>query len=201
MIGRFHLGYIDFELANNGLLAGLVSITASCATVEMEGAFCIGMIASMFFYVATQVLQKYKIDDVVDAFPVHGASGLWGVIAAGLFTTEDNYRKAYASEYSDGEDRAKHCAGVFYGGDGSQLGANLVLALVVIAWVGGISTIIFGVSSKLGLLRIKSEKENFGLDYAHHSNREERERIKAASPDYASISPDFVSGRGGKDSL
>ena len=198
MIGRFHLGYIDLELANNGLLAGLVAITANCATVEMEGAFCIGVIASFCFYNATILLHKYKIDDVVGAFPVHGASGCWGVIAAGLFTTEDNYRKAYSSEYSDGEDRAKHCAGVFYGGSGSQLGANLVFALVVIAWVGGISMIMFGLTSKLGILRIKSEKENFGLDYAHHSNREERERIKAASPDFASISPDFVSGRGGK---
>ena len=201
MIGRFHLGYINFELANNGLLAGLVAITASCATVEMEGAFCIGIIASLFFYNATLLLQKYKIDDVVNAFPVHGACGLWGVLAAGLFTTENNYRQAYASHYSNGENRAQHCAGLFYGGSGSQLAANIVLALTILAWVGGISVILFGVASKLGILRIKSEKENFGLDYAHHANREERMRIKSADPDFASISPDFVSGRGGKDNL
>lgn len=191
-IGRFHLGYIDFGLANNGLLGGLVAITASCATVQMEGALCIGVIAALFFYNASHLLQRLHIDDVVEAFPVHGACGLWGVLAAGLFTTEDNYRRAYASVYSDNGDRAEHCAGVFYGGGGSQLAANIVQCLVLIAWVGVISLIVFGAALAMGKLRIKSEKENYGLDYAHHATREEREAIKASNPDYANISPDFV---------
>lgn len=199
MIGRFHLGYINFGLANNGLLAGLVAITAGCATVELEGAFCIGIVASLFFYNSTTLLQKYKVDDVVNAFPVHGLAGLWGLIAAGLFSTEDNYGRAYSATYTDGGNRASHCAGVFYGGGGHLLAANLILAVVIIAWVGGLSIIIFGGSSMLGILRIKSEKENYGLDYAHHSNRQERERLKLENPDFADISPDFVSGRGGKN--
>lgn len=201
MIGRLHMGYIDFEFACNGLLSGLVAVTACCATVEMEGAFCIGIIASIFYYNSNYLLEKYQIDDVVGAFPVHGACGLWGVIAAGLFTTENNYARAYAATYSDGGDRASHCSGVFYGGKGHQLAANIILVLVIIAWVGGIAAVMFGVTSKLGKLRIKSEKENFGLDYAHHANRHEREMIKLANPDFAEISPDFVSGRGGKSDL
>ena len=195
LFGRAHLGYVHFGLANNGLLAGLVAITAGCATVEMEGAFVIGVVSSMFFYVSTQLLKKFEIDDVVDAFPVHGACGIWGVIAAGLFTTENNYRNAYSSTYSDGGDRAKHCAGAFYGGSGHQLCANLILVLVIIAWVGGLCLIIFGAARSVGLLRAQSEKESYGMDYAHHSTRSQRELIKKENPDFAIISPDFVSRR------
>ena len=181
LIGRLQLEYIDFGLANNGLLAGLVAVTAGCATVEMEGAFVIGIVASFFFFFTTRVLQHFKVDDVVDAFAVHGACGTWGVIAAGLFTTENNYRKAYASTYSDGSDRALHCAGVFYGGSGSLLGANIVLILMLILWVGGIAFIIFGSAKYFGILRIRPEKEGYGLDYAHHCSKDEMEAIKAGT--------------------
>ena len=181
LFGRINLGYIDFGLANNGLLAGLVAITAGCATVEMEGAFIIGIVASMFFYVATQFLEKYEIDDVVDAFPVHGACGVWGVIAAGLFTTENNYRRAYAPTFSDGTDRAQHCAGAFYGGSGNMLGANLIFILVVLAWVGFWATFVFGLAYKMKILRIRDEKEIYGLDFVHHSSNEEMKVMQEES--------------------
>ncbi|CAN0471399.1 unnamed protein product, partial [Laminaria digitata] len=71
-----------------------------------------------------------QVDDVVDAIPVHLFCGAWGVLAASLFATKDNYAAAYY------EERASKCAGAFYGGDGSAVAANVVFILAVLAWVG-----------------------------------------------------------------
>ena len=58
--------------AHNGILGGLVSITACCATVEIEGAFLVGVGSSIFYHLGDQLLLKLQIDDVVNAIPVHG---------------------------------------------------------------------------------------------------------------------------------
>ena len=76
---------VDTSNANNGILAGLVSITASCAVVNLWGAFCIGLVAAPVYLGASKSLVFLGIDDVVGAFPVHGACGLWGLLAVPLF--------------------------------------------------------------------------------------------------------------------
>merc|ERR1712166_528572 len=67
-----------------GLLAGLVSITAGCGNVEAGFAFLIAVIGAFVYMGASDVLKKFEIDDPVDAIPVHGACGIWGVLAAAL---------------------------------------------------------------------------------------------------------------------
>jgi len=79
----------DLLSSLNGVLAGLVGITAGCAAVELWCAFLIGIIAGLILLVASTFLKYIKIDDPLDAFPVHGACGAWGVLAAGIFTTKD----------------------------------------------------------------------------------------------------------------
>merc|ERR1719396_173186 len=69
----------------NGILAGLVAITAGCANVEPYEAIIIGIFAAFVYQGASMLLKKLKVDDVVDAFPVHGACGIWGVVALGFF--------------------------------------------------------------------------------------------------------------------
>merc|ERR1712066_509563 len=69
----------------NGVLAGLVSITAPCGNVECGSAFLIGLIGGCIMQAASCILRMLKIDDPVDAFAVHGACGMWGTLAAGLF--------------------------------------------------------------------------------------------------------------------
>ena len=69
----------------NGILAGLVSITAGCGNMESGSAFATGLIGGFVYQAASMLLQKLQIDDPVDASPVHGFCGAWGVIAAGLF--------------------------------------------------------------------------------------------------------------------
>ncbi|CAJ1348866.1 unnamed protein product [Effrenium voratum] len=69
----------------NGILAGLVSITAPCGNVECGSAFGIAILGACVYQGASSLLQKLKVDDPIDAFAVHGAAGAWGVLAAALF--------------------------------------------------------------------------------------------------------------------
>merc|ERR1719387_2512641 len=69
----------------NSLLGGLVGITAGCSVVTPAMAVVIGMIAACVYHLGSCTMRKLKIDDPLDAFAVHGACGLWGVIAVGLF--------------------------------------------------------------------------------------------------------------------
>ena len=78
----------DFIALGNAILAGLVSITAGCAVVEPWGGFCIGVIGCLGYLLASTILLKLRIDDPLDAFPVHGFCGMWGVLAVGIFGTD-----------------------------------------------------------------------------------------------------------------
>jgi len=69
----------------NGILAGLVSISAACSTVETGSSCLIGAIGSLVYLASSILLKKIQIDDPFDAFPIHGACGAWGVMAAALF--------------------------------------------------------------------------------------------------------------------
>jgi hypothetical protein len=81
------------------------------------------------------------VDDVADAFAVHGVGGLWGLLAAGLVGTPANYLEAYPHA---GRARAAQCAGVWHGGDGRALAANGVLALALLGWAAAWSGLAFG---------------------------------------------------------
>src|SRR5207302_11290991 len=71
----------------NGMLAGLVAITAPCAFVDSKGAAIIGAIAGVLVVFSVFFWEKMGVDDPVGAISVHGVNGLWGVISVGLFAT------------------------------------------------------------------------------------------------------------------
>jgi hypothetical protein len=122
----------------NGILAGLVSITAPCAVVEPYGAIIIGILGATFYKFASIMLLRLRIDDPVDAFPVHGICGVWGLIAGGFFATEAYVHQTY------GRDPAVDDWGVFYGGSGRQLAAQLIAIPVVGLWSMFWSCLFFG---------------------------------------------------------
>ncbi|CAN0382183.1 unnamed protein product, partial [Ectocarpus sp. 8 AP-2014] len=154
LLGKFNLGHWDGGAANNGLLAGLVGITAGCSTCEPEGAMVIGIISGFVYTYSSKMLVMFKIDDVVDAIPVHCFCGAWGVFAASLFATKDNCE--YGMAYYD---RADKCAGAFYGGAGNAVGANFVFILAVIAWVVATCMALFmGINMTVGM-RVDKEME------------------------------------------
>lgn len=150
---------------NNGVLIGLVAITSACSTVEPYDAAIIGACSSPFFIAALRLTARLGIDDVVGAGAMHYVIGLYGLIMPGLFTNETDRVRAYGLGF---DDMPKFCSGIFYGGSGNQLLANLVFGAMVTAWVGVNMTILFFALSQLKLLRVSEEMEDIGLDASEH---------------------------------
>merc|ERR1711988_1433852 len=147
----------------NGILAGLVSVTAPCSNVESGSAVVIGLLGGFIFTGSAALIKKLKIDDPVDAFSVHGACGIWGCLAAALFDFGSGTDKHHgwggfsATSYEeDGE--------VKYMTTGDAIGANLSEIGFVIAWSGGLSLVIFGVMNMAKVLRIEEGVESSGMD-------------------------------------
>ena len=145
--------------ATNGVLAGLVAITAPCSTCEPYGAFIIGFLAAPVYLGATAFLEYLVIDDVVNAIPVHGFCGLFGTLMAAFFATKDNYGDAYYSS------RAEKCAGLLYGGDGTSLLCAVVFILADVCWTSTLSILVFGTLNILpgNLLRVTTAVEEAGM--------------------------------------
>jgi len=96
--------------------------------------------------------------------PVHFSSGVWGLLAGGLFTAPKYYQEAYggADFYT--------CAGLFYGGSGNQMGANIVFMLVTIPWNLATVGLLFWQCQRMGILRISRLVEMAGVDQMHHND-------------------------------
>jgi len=145
-------GKADLGMACNGCLAGLVAVTAGCAYVAPWAAVVIGGVAGLLMLVSVSFVEnKLKIDDPVGAVSVHGANGLWGLLAVGIF--------------ADGS-----YGGVsgLIAGDGSQLVAQLITMVTVILWAGGTGLAMFSLIKRTMGLRATPEEERLGLDITEH---------------------------------
>eukprot|EP00179_Madagascaria_erythrocladioides_P014093 CAMPEP_0198365446 /NCGR_PEP_ID=MMETSP1450-20131203/154176_1 /TAXON_ID=753684 ORGANISM="Madagascaria erythrocladiodes, Strain CCMP3234" /NCGR_SAMPLE_ID=MMETSP1450 /ASSEMBLY_ACC=CAM_ASM_001115 /LENGTH=540 /DNA_ID=CAMNT_0044072897 /DNA_START=131 /DNA_END=1753 /DNA_ORIENTATION=+ len=149
----------DLIASLNGALAGLVGITASCAFVEPYAAIIIGIIAAVFYVGSAWLLLKLRIDDPLEAFPIHGVCGIWGALAVGLF----NRRYAQAEAGFDVD-----YWGAFYGGGGRLFANQLAIVAAVIAWTCALIGVFFAVMKILGLLRVSEEEELLGNDVSKH---------------------------------
>merc|ERR1719373_1552572 len=107
----------------NGILAGLVSITAGCAFVKPWEAAIIGGVGGLVYQGASMLLKKLKIDDVVDAFPVHGACGIWGVLALGFYGNIEEGVGGNGAFYKTAD-----------GGD--QFRVQAMAVVLIVGWVG-----------------------------------------------------------------
>jgi len=138
--------------ACNGILAGLVSITAGCSVLLPGSAVIAGVVGtSCFYFLASKlVLHVCKIDDPLDAFAVHGASGFFAVIFANT--------AAYPT----------YAYGAATKGTGTALAVALGTLMAEIGWVAGCSVIMFFPLKKLGLLRVSAEVETAGMDVSKH---------------------------------
>ena len=132
-LGRVTSGIWDVGLVCNGILAGLVSITAGCSTITCGLSLLTGVLGGGVYFGSSKLVVRALIDDPLDAFAVHGACGFWGVVAVGLFASPD-----YGYN-------AEGAAGLFYGGDlaGVLLGVQLAGLFAQIAWVSVMSLILF----------------------------------------------------------
>lgn len=148
-------GKPDVAMTANGLLAGLVGVTAGTAAVSNIGALIIGGISGVLVVFAVLFFDRIKIDDPVGAISVHGVCGAWGAIAVGLFATED-------SDFWQ--------QGLFYGGGASQLVTQIIGVVAIAAFVAVTSGILFAVIKATIGLRVEDEEEMNGLDVLEHGH-------------------------------
>ncbi|MBI5067165.1 MAG: ammonium transporter [Deltaproteobacteria bacterium] len=153
---RAKWGKADPSWLANGMLAGLVAITAPCAFVSSWAAALIGAVAGVLVIVAAVFIDsKLKIDDPVGASAVHGVNGAWGILATGLFAN---------GVYGQGLNGVAHgVTGLFYG-DKGQLIASVIGILANVAYVAPLAALAFFVIGKVVGNRVPLEDEINGLD-------------------------------------
>jgi Amt family ammonium transporter len=177
----------DINIALNGALAGLVSVTASCAFIEMWAALAIGVMGGcVFLWARWFTLYKLRIDDPLDATAVHLFCGIYGVIA-GAFFANPQLILPYFRPPSSGV--AEVPAGVFYGGNtfatlypngtivpgGSTKGALVANAVVeltcILTWVTVCMAPLLYFFNRMEILRVAPDIELVGLDISHHGGQ------------------------------
>eukprot|EP00929_Paragymnodinium_shiwhaense_P017600 TRINITY_DN12706_c0_g1_i1.p1 TRINITY_DN12706_c0_g1~~TRINITY_DN12706_c0_g1_i1.p1 ORF type:complete len:486 (+),score=94.40 TRINITY_DN12706_c0_g1_i1:136-1593(+) len=158
----------------NGVLAGLVGITGACAFVQPWEAVFIGLIAGVIYQMTSMVITRLKIDDVVDAFAVHGANGAWGLLAAGFF---GNPADGFGGN------------GILYGGN--QLTTQIFAIVIISGWTGGLLCLILGPMKKVpalsnSILRYSDTVQEAGTDntsFAANKNLLDHPQTVGASSD------------------
>ena len=145
-------GKADLPMACNGALAGLVGITAPCAFVAPWAAVVIGALAAPIMMASVSLIERVlKVDDPVGAISVHGTTGLWGLLAVGIFAD---------GSYGD-------VSGLI-DGNVEQILAQLISMVVVVAWAFVTGFLLFWVIDKTIGLRASEKEELEGLDSEEH---------------------------------
>jgi ammonium transporter, Amt family len=144
---RLRFGKFDVAMTGNGILAGLVGITAGADVVSNFGALGVGFIAGVLVAVAVSALDAIKVDDPVGAVSVHGVCGILGTLWVGLADTTD---------------------GLLYGGGLGLLGVQIIGVVAVVAWVGVATAALFLVLKATMGIRVSEEEEVEGLDIHEH---------------------------------
>lgn len=146
----------DPSMMCNGMLAGLVAITAPCAFVSVGGAAIIGVVAGLIVVEAVYFFDRKRIDDAVGAISVHGVNGCWGCLSIGLFAD---------GTYGDGFNGvAGNVKGLFYGGGMSQFWAELIGVTTCFVTLSIISIIVYKIIEAMVGNRVSLEVEIEGLD-------------------------------------
>lgn len=144
-------GKPGLSMTLNGVLAGLVAITAGCDVVSPGGAILIGFIAGVIVVFAVEFFDKIvKVDDPVGAISVHAINGAFGTLAVGLFATE---------------------GGLFYGGGFGMLTSQAIGVGAVAVWGIGTGLLLFTVLKKTIGIRVSVKEEENGLDYYEHGEK------------------------------
>ena len=150
LVSWIKYGKPSLSLTLNGILAGLVGVTAGCDLVSPMGAALIGAICGTVMIFAVEFIEhRLKIDDPVGASSVHGVCGSLGTILTGLFAVE---------------------GGTFYGGGFGFLGAQIFGVIIVGGWAALMGYIIFKVLDKVHGLRVPARIEEEGLDIYEHGD-------------------------------
>jgi len=172
----------DLKKAMNGALGGLVAITAGAGLLEPWAAIVTGSVSGLLYLMGSQLLIRFRLDDAVDAIPVHMFNGMWGMIAVGLFASQEHM------ELCSGK-KMDH-VGLFYsfangGADARLLAANIVGILWVFGWLLSVMMPFFIWLDWKGWFRSDPLEEIVGLDTSYHGGL-----ILAGGDD--SVNPEYI---------
>jgi len=134
-------GKPDVGFTLNGVLAGLVGITAGTASLSFGASVLTGLIAGVIMVFSVMTLERFGIDDPVGAISVHGTAGLWGVLSVGLLSTD------------------------------ASVGIQMIGASAIIAWAFGTSYVVFKVIDLTLGMRVTAGEEAEGLDRSEHGGQ------------------------------
>ena len=147
-------GKPDVSMCINACLAGLVGVTAGCNAFDAIGSTAVGLVSGFLVVFVVEFLDlKLHIDDPVGAVGVHMANGIWGTIAVGLLANPD---------------APAHLNGLFYTGDFTQIGIQLLGFVAIAAYTVVLMTATFYIIKKTVGLRVSREEEIKGLDSTEH---------------------------------
>ncbi|MBN1995662.1 MAG: ammonium transporter [Anaerolineae bacterium] len=159
VINWVRAGEPSTEMALNGTLAGLVAITAGCASVSPTGALIIGLVAGGVLVFGLLFIERVlRVDDPVGAVSVHALNGVWGTLAVGLF----------AVPAAGGLTAMGDAAGLFYGGGFSQLSIQFIGSLSVSLWAFTTAFVVFKATDVIIGIRVTPQEELEGLDITEH---------------------------------
>ena len=148
VVSQFTSGKPDLTMIINGILAGLVGVTAGCDGFSMPAAWVVGFVAGILVVFSVRWLDSLNIDDPVGAFSVHGTCGIWATLAVGLFNTDK---------------------GLFTTGSFNQLGIQFVGVIAYGLWAVVTSFIVWKIIGAIfGGIRVTEQEESEGLDIGEH---------------------------------
>lgn len=154
----------DLAICFNGALSGLVAITSGCGVVDPWASIIIGIVAGWVYMLSSNLLIRLRIDDAVDAIPVHLFNGIWGVLATGFLASPSKMAEAYGNDEYPGLFFA--LANGTY--NANLLGAQAVLVVFVFGWTLVTMMPFFIWLNYKGWLRADSLEELVGLDISYH---------------------------------
>jgi Amt family ammonium transporter len=171
-------GKPDVGMTGNGLLAGLVAITAGCAAVTPQAALIIGACAGILVVLGVEFVERVlKVDDPVGAVAVHGICGFFGTLCVGLFAR------------NDAEGFWKQ--GLLYGGGTDQLVSQLIGLGAIALWTSVLAILCFkGIKAIVGL-RVTEDEELQGLDILEHGTAGYGEGFGTFVPDLPVVGPEM----------
>lgn len=153
-------GKSDVSMTFNGALAGLVAITAGCASVSPASSVIIGLVGGILVVFSVEFIdRKLRVDDPVGAVSVHAVNGIWGTLAVGLL-----------AQASFGEANGLPAVnGLLFGGGFKQLGLQALGSAAAAAWAAGTALVLFLVIKRFLGLRVSDGEQLMGLDLAEHN--------------------------------
>eukprot|EP00892_Ulva_mutabilis_P011437 jgi/Ulvmu1/8666/UM047_0004.1 len=163
-------GHYNLVAVCNGILSGLVAITAGCACVEPWAAMVIGAAGALLFARADSlILTRLRIDDPLAASAMHGVVGAFGAVAVGVFAKEEYVKQIVVKGTGTAAAYTGNTAkGIIYGGNGKLLLCQIIAIVAIGAWTSVMMGLYFLLMWRFRLLRCAPEIEQAGLDRSKH---------------------------------